>query len=52
MTTANTQYEKVYARNYGVFTKQEQQQLKNARVAIVGAGGVGGITLILWPGWE
>lgn len=41
-----SQYEKVYARNYGVFNQQEQEQLKNARVVIVGAGGVGGITLI------
>lgn len=46
MTTQTAQYENVYARNYGVFTKQEQEHLKNARVAIIGAGGVGGITLI------
>ncbi len=44
--STHEKYEKVYARNYGVFTQQEQTQLKNARVAIVGAGGVGGITLI------
>ncbi len=44
--STHEKYEKVYARNYGVLTKEEQAQLKNARVAIVGAGGVGGITLI------
>ena len=46
MPSQAAQYEQVYARNYGVFTTQEQDQLKNARVVIVGAGGVGGITLI------
>jgi sulfur-carrier protein adenylyltransferase/sulfurtransferase len=40
------QYEKIYTRNYGVLTQEEQQRLKKACVTVVGAGGVGGITLL------
>jgi molybdopterin/thiamine biosynthesis adenylyltransferase len=36
----------IFKRNYGVFTHEEQQQLKQAKVTVVGAGGVGGVTLI------
>ena len=35
-------YDKAYSRNIGWFTEQEQQILKGKRVAIAGAGGVGG----------
>ncbi len=38
--------QEIYARNYGVITHEEQYKLKNAKVTVVGAGGVGGITLI------
>ncbi len=36
----------IFKRNYGVFTHEEQQRLKQAKVTVVGAGGVGGVTLI------
>ncbi|MDD3267572.1 MAG: ThiF family adenylyltransferase [Burkholderiales bacterium] len=36
----------IYARNYGVITHEEQIKIKNAKVTVIGAGGVGGITLI------
>ncbi len=39
-------YNQIYTRNYGVLTKEEQSRLKNGRVTVVGAGGVGGITLL------
>ena len=36
----------IYARNYGVITHEEQNKIKSAKVTVIGAGGVGGITLI------
>ncbi len=36
----------IFARNYGVITHEEQRQLARSKVTVVGAGGVGGITLI------
>jgi molybdopterin/thiamine biosynthesis adenylyltransferase len=36
----------IFVRNYGVITPEEQQKLLQAKVTVVGAGGVGGITLI------
>lgn len=36
----------IFIRNYGVLNKEEQEKLSKARVTVVGAGGVGGITLI------
>jgi molybdopterin/thiamine biosynthesis adenylyltransferase len=36
-------YDLVYGRNIGLFTKEEQEKLKAAKVAIAGVGGVGGI---------
>ena len=36
----------LFLRNYGVITSGEQEKLSNATVTVVGAGGVGGITLI------
>ncbi|PEN96679.1 molybdopterin biosynthesis protein MoeB [Bacillus cereus] len=39
-------YEEIFTRNIGVISIEEQEKLKNARVTVVGAGGVGGITLI------
>lgn len=39
-------YEESFTRNIGVISVEEQEKLKNARVTVVGAGGVGGITLI------
>lgn len=36
----------IFMRNYGVITSAEQEKLAQAKVTVVGAGGVGGITLI------
>ncbi|MFJ3054469.1 ThiF family adenylyltransferase [Herbaspirillum sp. NPDC087042] len=39
-------YEKAFSRNIGWVTPQEQQILRNKRVAIAGGGGVGGVHLL------
>jgi len=39
-------YEQAFSRNIGWVTEDEQQKLRNCRVAIAGAGGVGGIHLL------
>lgn len=36
-------YDEAFSRNLGWLTPQEQQRLKNARVAVAGMGGVGGV---------
>ncbi|WP_021167041.1 putative adenylyltransferase/sulfurtransferase MoeZ [Sporomusa ovata DSM 2662] len=36
-------YTQVYQRNIGLFTPQQQEKLRNAKVAVAGVGGVGGI---------
>ena len=36
----------IFMRNYGVINKEEQIILSKSRVTVIGAGGVGGITLI------
>lgn len=39
-------FDEIFLRNYGVIDDIEQQKLTDATVTVVGAGGVGGITLI------
>lgn len=39
-------YEQSFIRNLGIISTEEQEKLKHGRVTVVGAGGVGGITLI------
>ena len=39
-------YDKAFARNIGWVTPEEQQVLRNKRVAIAGGGGVGGVHLL------
>lgn len=39
-------YNEAFSRNIGWFTPAEQQQLRQARVAIAGLGGVGGVHLL------
>ncbi|MEA1892687.1 MAG: ThiF family adenylyltransferase [Campylobacterota bacterium] len=34
-------YEEIYQRNIGLFTQEEQDKLRNAKVAVAGVGGVG-----------
>jgi molybdopterin/thiamine biosynthesis adenylyltransferase len=45
-TTQNFQYEEAFSRNLGWITPQEQQILRQKRIAIAGLGGVGGNYLI------
>ena len=42
----NWSYEEAFSRNLGIFTKEEQETLRNSRVAIIGMGGVGGVHLM------
>lgn len=39
-------YDAAFSRNIGWVTEQEQERLKNCRVAIGGLGGVGGVHLL------
>jgi molybdopterin/thiamine biosynthesis adenylyltransferase len=36
-------YEQLFERNFGVFTAEEQRRIRDARVVIVGCGGIGGV---------
>ncbi len=38
-------YDEAFCRNRGLITPQEQQRLRNSRLAIIGMGGVGGLHL-------
>lgn len=40
-------YEDLFERNYGVFTAEEQSRIRDAKVVIVGTGGVGGVIAIV-----
>jgi molybdopterin/thiamine biosynthesis adenylyltransferase len=39
-------YETAFCRNQGILTPEEQEKLRNSRVAIIGQGGVGGVHLM------
>ena len=39
-------YEQLFERNYGVFTPEEQKRIRDARVVIIGCGGIGGVVSI------
>ncbi len=39
-------YDASFVRNFGIITRNEQARMRNARVTVVGAGGVGGIALV------
>lgn len=43
---AKWSYEEAFKRNRGLITEEEQEKLRNSRVAIAGMGGVGGVHLI------
>ena len=43
---AQWSYEEAFKRNRGLITEEEQEKLRNSRVAIAGMGGVGGVHLI------
>ena len=36
-------YDELFERNYGIFTHEEQGRIRDARVVIIGCGGVGGV---------
>lgn len=40
-------YEKAFGRNYGIFTNEEQEKLRNAKIMMVGCGGIGGVLTVL-----
>jgi len=40
-------YKELFKRNYGVFTEKEQENIANAKVLIVGCGGIGGTVAII-----
>lgn len=40
-------YQKMFERNLGILTGKEQQKLKNARLLIIGCGGIGGTVAII-----
>lgn len=39
-------YEEYFERNYGVFSHEEQERIRSARVVIIGTGGIGGIIAV------
>lgn len=43
----NYTYDEIFQRNIGIFTPEEQERFKNLRVAIAGAGGIGGYVAYL-----
>lgn len=36
-------YEQFFERNYGILTPEEQERVRNAKVVIIGCGGIGGV---------
>ena len=40
-------YEGLFQRNYGIFSKDEQQRIRQASILIVGCGGIGGLVAII-----
>jgi len=40
-------YERAFGRNYGIFTPEEQERIRNAKILLVGCGGIGGVMAIL-----
>lgn len=45
--TNDFDYESTFKVNYGIFSKEEQENVKKARILILGVGGVGGIVAII-----
>jgi len=40
-------YEQLFERNYGILSAEEQERIRDARVAIIGCGGIGGVIAIV-----
>jgi molybdopterin/thiamine biosynthesis adenylyltransferase len=43
--SANFSYKQTFQRNIGIFTEEQQDRIKNYKIAIAGLGGVGGILI-------
>jgi molybdopterin/thiamine biosynthesis adenylyltransferase len=39
-------YEQYFERNYGIFTPEEQEKIRSAKVVLIGTGGIGGIIAV------
>jgi sulfur-carrier protein adenylyltransferase/sulfurtransferase len=39
-------YDELFERNLGVFSSEEQERIKNAKVVIIGCGGIGGVVAL------
>jgi molybdopterin-synthase adenylyltransferase len=40
------EYEKLFERNLGIYTQEEQKRIREARVVIIGCGGIGGVVAV------
>jgi molybdopterin/thiamine biosynthesis adenylyltransferase len=40
-------YEKMFERNYGVFSEEEQTRIRKSKIVIVGNGGIGGLVAVI-----
>ena len=40
-------YEELFDRNYGVFTREQQERIRGARILIVGCGGIGAAVAVM-----
>lgn len=45
--TPEFDYEQAFGRNYGIFTNEEQEKIRNSNILMVGSGGVGGVLTVL-----
>lgn len=43
----NIPYERLFERNYGIFSFREQERIRKSRVLIVGCGGIGGTVAVM-----
>ncbi len=42
MSENDFEYKEIFERNYGIFLEEEQEKIKNGKVAVIGCGGAGG----------
>jgi len=40
-------YKELYQRNYGIFSEQEQEKIRQSKILIIGCGGIGGTVAII-----
>ena len=46
-TDRTKKYMEKFKRNYGIFTHEEQEKIRNAKVMLIGCGGMGGVMAIV-----